>query len=136
MHIIKKRIYYYDTDAEGVVYYGNYMRFLEEARTAFIEELGFNMRELSKNGYLFAIKRQEIEYKHPIYYGEIIEIKTLVEEITPYRIRFYYEIYNSQNKKTTIARTDMVCISPQFSIKEMPDNLIEKIKKLLKTYNQ
>ena len=135
MHIIKKRIYYYDTDAEGVVYYGNYMRFLEEARTAFIEELGFNMRELSKNGYLFAIKRQEIEYKHPIYYGEIIEIKTLVEEITPYRIRFYYEIYNSQNKKTTIARTDMVCISPQFSIKEMPDNLIEKIKKLLKTYN-
>jgi acyl-CoA thioester hydrolase len=128
MHTLKKRVYYYDTDAEGVVYYGNYIRFLEDARTSFIEDLGFNLKDLSKNGYLFAIKRQEIEYKYPIYYGEVIEIRTSVEEITPYRIRFYYEIYNSQNKKTTTAKTDMVCISPEFHIKEMPIELIEKIK--------
>jgi acyl-CoA thioester hydrolase len=128
MHTMRKRIYCYDTDAEGVVYYGNYMKFLEEARTSFIEDLGFSLKELSKNGYIFAIKRQEIEYKYPIYYGEVIEIKTSVEEITPYRIRFYYEIYNSENKKTTVARTDMVCISPEFHIKEMPQELIQKVK--------
>ena len=128
MHTLKRKIYYYDTDAEGVVYYGNYMRFLEEARTAFIEDFGFNLKELAQNGYLFAIKRQEIEYKSPIYYGEIIEIKTSVEEITPYRIRFYYEIFNKDNKKTTVAKTDMVCVSKDFHIKEMPEELIKKIK--------
>jgi acyl-CoA thioester hydrolase len=131
MHITKRQIYYYDTDAEGVVYYGNYMRFLEEARTKFIEDLGFNLKKLSENGYLFAIRKQEIEYKAPIYYGEIIEIRTKVEELTPYRIRFYYEIYNSENKRTTIARTDMVCITEKFNLNEIPNELSEKIKQTM-----
>ncbi|MEF3280577.1 MAG: acyl-CoA thioesterase [Elusimicrobiota bacterium] len=131
MHSLKQQVYYYDTDAEGVVYYGNYMRFLEVARTKFIEDLGFNLKELSSKGYLFAIKKQEIEYKFPIYYGEMIEIKTKVEEITQYRIRFFYEIYNSNNQKTTIARTDMVCINKKFHLTEMPQDLINSIKKTM-----
>ncbi len=131
MHIYKRQIYYYDTDAEGVVYYGNYLRFLEEARTKFIEDLGYNLKKLSEDGYLFAIKKQEIEYKAPIYYGEIIEIRTKVEEITPYRMRFYYEIYNSKNHKTTFARTDMVCISKNFTLNEMPEDLISKVKQTM-----
>lgn len=131
MHITKRQIYYYDTDAEGVVYYGNYMRFLEEARTKFIEDLGFNLKKLSESGYFFAIRKQEIEYKAPIYYGEIIEIRTKVEELTPYRIRFYYEIYNGENKRTTIARTDMVCITEKFNLNEIPKDLSEKIKQTM-----
>lgn len=131
MHKTKRQIYYYDTDAEGVVYYANYLKFLEEARTKFIEDLGFNFKKLSDEGYLFAIRRQEIDYKAPIWYGETIEIITKVEEITPYRIRFYYEIYNHTGKKTTTARTDMVCIDRNFQLKEIPQDLIEKIKQTI-----
>jgi acyl-CoA thioester hydrolase len=128
MHTTPRQIYYYDTDAEGVVYYGNYLKFFEEARTKFIEDMGFNLKELSDRGYIFAIKKQEVDYRAPIYYGEIIEIKTKVEEITPYRIRFYYEILNSKGQKTTIARTDMVCINRNFHLNEIPQNMIKAIK--------
>jgi len=129
--ILHRKIYYYDTDAEGVVYYGNYLKFLEEARTKFIEDLGFNLKELANQGFLFAIKKQEIEYKAPIFYGEIIEIKTMVEELTPYRIRFKYEIYNSNKQRTTIAKTDMVCINKNFHLTEIPTELTRKLKLLI-----
>ncbi|MCX7905298.1 MAG: acyl-CoA thioesterase [Elusimicrobiales bacterium] len=131
MHITKRQIYYYDTDAEGVVYYGNYLRFLEEARTKMLEDEGFKLKELANKNILFAIKRQEIDYKAPIYYGEIIEIKTKIEEITSYRIRFYYEIFNSIGQKTTIARTDMVCINKNFNLNEIPTEIKEALKKYI-----
>ncbi|MEW6012587.1 MAG: thioesterase family protein [Elusimicrobiota bacterium] len=131
MHITKRQIYYYDTDAEGVVYYGNYMRLLEEARTKFIEDLGFNLKKLSEDGYLFAIRKQEIDYKAPIWYGEKVEIRTRVEELSPYRMKFYYEIYNSNNQRTTIARTDMVCINRKFHLNEMPNDMIEAVRKTM-----
>lgn len=131
MHITKRQIYYYDTDAEGVVYYGNYLRFLEEARTKMLEDEGFRLKDLAQKNILFAIRRQEIDYKAPIYYGEIIEIKTKIEEITPYRIRFYYEIYNSKGIKTTTARTDMVCINRNFHLNEIPDEIKNSLKKYI-----
>ncbi|MGC9070777.1 MAG: acyl-CoA thioesterase [Elusimicrobiales bacterium] len=130
MHTTKKQIYYYDTDAEGVVYYANYLRFFEEARTKMIEDAGFSLKQLAEEGYLFVIKRQEIDYKTPVWYGEVIEIKTKIEEITDYRIRFYYEIYNQKGIKTTIARTDMVCINSNFNLTEIP----QKLKKALEIY--
>lgn len=131
MHITRRRIYYYDTDAEGVVYYGNYLRFLEEARTKMLEDEGFSLKNLAEKGYLFAIRRQEIDYKAPIYYGEVIEIRTKIEEITPYRIRFYYEIFNQNNIKTTTAKTDMVCVDKNFHLQEMPDELRNSLKKYI-----
>ncbi|MBP7795654.1 MAG: acyl-CoA thioesterase [Elusimicrobiales bacterium] len=135
MHITKKQIYYYDTDAEGVVYYGNYMRFLEVARTKFVEDLGFNLKKLADDGFLFAIRKQEIDYKAPVFYGETIEIRTRVDEISPYRMRFYYEIYNSKGQKTTIARTDMVSVNRSFHLSEMSENLFNKVKETMEKEN-
>lgn len=66
---MKRRIYYYDTDCGGVVYYGNYMRFLEEARTEYMEERGLSVKALMDKCIWFVVKRQEIEYKAPAVYG-------------------------------------------------------------------
>lgn len=128
---MRRYIYYYDTDAEGVVYYANYLRFFEEARTKLIEDAGFNLKALAEEGYLFAIRRQEVDYKAPLWYGENIEIKTKIKEITPYRIIFYYEIYNSSGKRTTTAITDMVCISKNFHLREIPQNLKQALEKFI-----
>ena len=133
MHITRRQIYYYDTDAEGVVYYGNYMRFLEEARTKMFEDEGFRLRDLAEKGILFVIRRQEIDYKHPLHYGEIIEIRTSIEEITQYRIRFYYEIFNQKNIKTTTAKTDMVCINKNFNLIEIPQEIRNSLTKYIQS---
>ena len=53
--MLKKKIYYYDTDCGGVVYYANYLKYLEEARTEYFEQRGIYVAELIKNGVFFGI---------------------------------------------------------------------------------
>jgi acyl-CoA thioester hydrolase len=60
------RVYYEDTDAAGVVYYANYLRFLERARTEWLAGLGFTLTALeSEHGVVFVVHRLEIEYRQP-----------------------------------------------------------------------
>jgi acyl-CoA thioester hydrolase len=60
------RVYWEDTDAGGIVYYGNYLRFLERARTEWLRSLGFSQLELAREpGVLFAVVSLNIEYRRP-----------------------------------------------------------------------
>ena len=69
---MEKRIYYHDTDAGGVVYYGRYLSFLEEARTELLDQTGLTVKDLNDRGYLFAVRKCMITYKAPARYGDII----------------------------------------------------------------
>jgi acyl-CoA thioester hydrolase len=62
----RTRVYWEDTDAGGVVYYANYLRFMERARTEWLRTLGFCQRDLALNhGVLFAVTRVRIDYRRP-----------------------------------------------------------------------
>jgi len=62
----RTRVYWEDTDAGGVVYYANYLRFMERARTEWLRALGFCQRELAtRHGVLFAVTRVRIDYRRP-----------------------------------------------------------------------
>jgi acyl-CoA thioester hydrolase len=80
-HSIKVKIYYEDTDAGGVVYYANYLRFMERARTEFLAEKGVNIAELHNQGLFFVVTHVDISYKRPARLGEIIDVTTEVMEI-------------------------------------------------------
>ncbi len=80
-HSIKVKIYYEDTDAGGVVYYANYLRYMERARTEFLNEYGINVSEYHKRGNFFVVTHVDIRYKKPARLGEIIEVTTSVEEM-------------------------------------------------------
>jgi YbgC/YbaW family acyl-CoA thioester hydrolase len=60
---MKKRVYYHHTDCGGVVYYANYLNFLEEARTEFFAEKGASIKEMAESGVMFVVSRQEVDYK-------------------------------------------------------------------------
>jgi acyl-CoA thioester hydrolase len=125
---MKKRIHYHDTDCGGVVYYGNYLKFLEEARTDFLEGIGLSVKALMDQGVLFVVRRQEIEYKHPAVYGDMLDIKTWIKEVSAVRIQFAYEINNQNGQLLSKAVTDMVCVGKDFKIRELPPELREKLK--------
>jgi acyl-CoA thioester hydrolase len=62
----RTRVYWEDTDAGGVVYYANYLRFMERARTEWLRTLGYCQRDLANNhGVLFAVTRVRIDYRRP-----------------------------------------------------------------------
>ncbi|MBI4801100.1 MAG: acyl-CoA thioesterase [Elusimicrobia bacterium] len=128
---MKKRIYYHDTDCGGVVYYGNYLKFLEEARSEYLEELGFSVKGLMDQGVLFVVRRQEVDYKYPAVYGDTLEIKTSVKEHSAVRIQFAYEIKNQDGRLLSKAVTDMVCVDKALKLREMPQSLKEKLTPIM-----
>ncbi|MFH1888476.1 MAG: thioesterase family protein [Candidatus Omnitrophota bacterium] len=124
---MKVRIYYHHTDCGKVVYYGKYLEFLEEARTEFFDERGLSIKELENRGVLFVVARQEIDYKYPAFYGDILHIDTRIYNISSVKIEFEYEISNQDNKKVSIAKTVMVCVSRDFKPQSMPEEIREKL---------
>ena len=69
------RVYYEDTDAGGVVYYANYLRFMERARTEWLRALGFEQDELSRDpGVVFAVRSCHLEFRKPARFNELLEV--------------------------------------------------------------
>jgi acyl-CoA thioester hydrolase len=124
--MIKKKIYYHHTDSGGVVYYANYLKFLEEARTEFFAEKGFLIKELAQNGTMFVVARQEIDYKAPAVYGDILEIRTKVAELSAVKIIFENEIYNQNNQLITKAKTILVCVDKSLKPQAIPSDVRSK----------
>ena len=70
------RIYYEDTDAAGVVYHANYIKYLERARTEFFRAHGFLVARLAEEGFVFPVIRIEIDFKSPAYHDDLLTVET------------------------------------------------------------
>jgi acyl-CoA thioester hydrolase len=81
-HRLTLRVYYEDTDAAGIVYYANYLRFAERARTELLRALGFDHGRLrAERGLAFAVHRCEIDYHAPARLDDLLEVATTVHAV-------------------------------------------------------
>lgn len=124
---MQKRIYYHDTDCGGVVYYANYLKYLEEARTGYLEEKGILMKELIDRGEFFVVVRQEVDYKFPAHYGDILTIDARVDEATAVKVVFAHQIKNQDNRICVLAKTALVYVDKNLKPKIMPKEVKEKL---------
>jgi acyl-CoA thioester hydrolase len=124
---MKQRIYYHHTDCGGVVYYANYLDFLEEARTEYFAQKGYSIKQLSDSGVMFVVMRQEVDYKYPAVYADDLDIKTSVGEMTGVRIEFLHEIHNQDSRLIVKARTVLVCVDRSFKPQAIPEELRKKL---------
>ena len=124
-HRLKVKIYYEDTDAGGVVYYGNYLRYLERSRTEFLLEKGIEVAEYHNRGYLFAVVHVDISYKKPARLGEIIEVVTEVTEMSPVTMTLLQRVFRRDNLLVD-AVVKLACITKDGK----PQRLPEKFKSL------
>jgi len=129
---MQKKIYYHDTDSGGVVYYANYLKFLEEARTEAMREAGLEIKELTQNGILFVVRRQEIDYKSPAFYGDILDIHTWVSAISAAQITFQASLKNQDGQLVSTAKTLLVCVDSHLKPQPIPEYLKDKLKRLQK----
>ena len=71
------RVYYEDTDAGGVVYYANYLRFMERARTELLRHHGFEQDELrEREGVIFAVRSVQVDYLAPARFNDLLQVRT------------------------------------------------------------
>jgi acyl-CoA thioester hydrolase len=124
---MRKKIYYHDTDCGKVVYYANYLKFFEEARTEFFADKGFELKELAGRGVMFVVARQEIDYKYPAFYADTLDIRTAVSQVGAAKIVFEHETYNQNNQLLNKAKTVLVCVDDKLKPQAIPDFLREKI---------
>ena len=85
---IEVKIYYEDTDCGGVVYYANYLKYFERARTAYLEMRGYSVATLMKQGVIFVVVHAELEYCSPGRYGETLVVETDVGDVTRAALTF------------------------------------------------
>lgn len=86
-HLSSFRIYYEDTDLAGIVYYANYFKFIERARTDWVRELGVDQNALKDEaGIVFAVARVEADFKQPARFDDLIEVATHLQSISGARI--------------------------------------------------
>ena len=81
-HVFTCRVYYEDTDLAGIVYYANYLKFIERARTEFVRALGVDQGALKRDGGLvFAVRRLEADYFLPALFDDVLTVETRVDAV-------------------------------------------------------
>ncbi|ATG49204.1 tol-pal system-associated acyl-CoA thioesterase [Celeribacter ethanolicus] len=86
-HRFPVHVYYEDTDLAGIVYYANYLKFIERARTEWVRDLGIDQVKLKEeDGIVFAVRRVEADYLAPAKFDDDLTVETALEAMTGARI--------------------------------------------------
>lgn len=96
------KIYYEDTDCGGVVYYGNYLKYFERARTEYLEERGLSVARLMAEGTVFVVVHAEVEYRSPARYGNWLVIETVVSGMTAASFTFSHVIRERESLRVVV----------------------------------
>lgn len=126
------RVYYEDTDAGGVVYYANYLKFFERARTERLRTLGFEQDELrARERILFAVKSVQAEYIKPARFNDALLVTAEVSEIRRASLVFSQEVRRAAatGEKLCEAVVRVVCLTDvHMRPTAIPDYLLQRIK--------
>ena len=121
---MEKRIYYHDTDAGGVVYYGNYLKYLEESRTEHLETKGLSVQNFRDRGLLYAVRQCSITYRSPARYGDTLICEAEITKVTAAQIFFDQKIFNKEDRRLIVeAQVTLACLSPDFRPVQIPEDL-------------
>ena len=100
--IFPVRVYYEDTDAAGIVYYANHLKYMERARTEWLRSLGFELPELKQqHGVVFAVTKLALEYKKPAFFNDTLSVSVHVDRLA----RSYFDL----DQNVTRTGKEVVC---------------------------
>jgi acyl-CoA thioester hydrolase len=127
----KIRVYYEDTDSGGVVYYANYLKFMERARTEWMRVLGFEQdRLLSESGIVFAVRSAKVEFLQPARFNDQLSVSVTVARRGRASLTFNQIVTRQADAQQPlctgeikVACVDAVSFRPQ----PIPDNILQEI---------
>ena len=123
-------VYYEDTDAQGVVYYANYLKFFERARTEFLRDAGYQQKQLMKEGIIFVVRSVEITLHLPARLDDKVKVVTELVRLGKVSFEFYQKAFvESQlitEAKIKCGSLDSISFKPS----ALPEYLHKGMKKL------
>lgn len=122
-HKLQIRVYYEDTDLAGIVYYANYLKFIERARTEWVRGLGIDQSRLkSETGIIFAVRRIEADYLTPARFDDLLEVETIPAMIGGARIELEQRV-RRDDQICFVARVTLAALSATGAPARLPADL-------------
>jgi len=123
------RVYYEDTDAGGVVFYANYLKYFERGRTEYLRSIGFEQDDLINNqGIIFAVRAINVDYIKPARFNQLLEVSTKITAVKKVSLEFQQQITHHNQLLVSgdvrIACLDAITLKPT----AIPKNIIGQIK--------
>ncbi len=129
------RVYIEDTDSGGIVFYVNYLKFMERARTEFLRNLGFDHAAMINKGSMFVVHSTNIKYLAPAYLDDELNVTISINELKRTHLTFTQNIIRkTDNKLLTTADVKVVCVTKHnMRPQVIPENMKISLKQYVKT---
>jgi acyl-CoA thioester hydrolase len=126
-HTHAVRVYYEDTDLAGIVYYANYLKFIERARTEWVEALGVDQVALkARDGIVFAVRRVEADYLRPARFADELVVETRLQSLGGARI-VLEQVVTRGGERLFASVVTLVCLSEDGHAARLPADLRSKL---------
>lgn len=127
VHQTTVQVRYGETDQMGVVYHANYLVYMEEGRTRFMEALGLPYHELERRGFGLVVRKATLRFRTPARYADVLAVRTRIERVGGASIQFAYEIVRpADDAAIAEGTTELACIDfskPDRPVCLLPDDL-------------
>jgi acyl-CoA thioester hydrolase len=126
------RIYWEDTDAGGIVYYANYLKFMERARSEWLRSIGIEQSELLQQGLMFVVVDVEVHFHKPARYGELLQVTAGIETLSRASLTFDQQVLREQASAEPqvllTGRVRVACLDAvKFRPRPLPDIVLQEI---------
>jgi acyl-CoA thioester hydrolase len=120
-HVLRFRVYLEDTDAQGIVYYANYLRFFERGRSEILESLGIPMDQVAQPDCKLVVYEIRVKFRRPVFLGDRIEVLTTMLRESEYRLSFRQLIRRQGEDEALVSgEVDVVAIDQKGTLRELP----------------
>lgn len=120
MHRFPLRVYYEDTDLAGIVYYANYLKFIERGRSEWVRTRGVDQGRLrAETGVVFAVRRVEADYLRPAVFDDLLTVTTELVELGGARIVLDQAVLRGEERLFS-ARVVLVCVAGEGAVRIPP----------------
>ena len=135
-HEFECRVYFEDTDAGGVVYNANYLKFYERARTEFLRALGYEQDDLLAQNIVFVVRHINIDFVQAARFNDVLRIETRIENLKKTSVVFAQQTYSTlnsdaetgQNRLVNQAQVKVVCVAADaFKPTAIPAEIYRKL---------
>ncbi len=92
MFVYHHKVHYYETDRMGITHHSNYIRIMEEARVAFLDEIGASFARIEADGIVSPVMAVEGRYLHTTTFDDIIDVEVFIKEMSPLKLRIGYRM--------------------------------------------
>ncbi|MFT7105775.1 MAG: acyl-CoA thioester hydrolase [Yoonia sp.] len=118
-HRFPVRVYYEDTDLAGVVYYANYLKFIERARSEWLRDLGIDQVQMKADGFVFAVRRVEADYLSPAKYDDMLAVETSMQAGSGVRLVVRQDVKRGEEVLFS-ALVTIICLTAQGAVARIP----------------